>query len=185
MAKTKRRRRNPSARSNSPRRHRRRRNPPAFRANRRRRYRRNPPMGLSVRGATGAAFQGVKDAGGILAGEAVVGLAETYIPGVTPGTTKSAAVGAVAGVVAGIMATKFVGRRTGEMMIAGSIAKLARRTIKAQNFPVISAALGDYGLPLVSGYDGIGSYNPAALPTGAGADNSMTGDESLAAIYGY
>lgn len=131
----------------------------------------------------GAAVQGVKDAGGVLAGEAVAGLAETYIPGITPGTTKSAAVAAVAGVAGGVAAMRFVGRRTGEMMIAGSIAKLVRRFVKAQNVPVISAALGDYGLPLVSGYDGMGAYNTgAALPAGS---SSLTGDMSLEQVYGY
>lgn len=184
--KTKRRRRNtPAVAFNPPRRrgHRRRRNPPGA-THRRRTYRRNP-VGLSVRGVTSAAMQGVKDAGGILAGEAVAGLAETYIPGITPGTTKSAAVAGVAGVVGGVVAMRFVGRRTGEMMIAGSIAKLVRRFVKAQNVPVLSAALGDYGLPLASGYDSLGSYSSGALPPGTGMDSGITGDSSLAEIYGF
>lgn len=178
----KRRRRNTPAVAFNPPRRRRRRNTPV-RHHRRRTYRRNP-AGFSVRGITNAAVQGVKDAGGVLAGEAVAGLAETYIPGITPGTTKSAAVAGVAGVVGGVAAMRFVGRRTGEMMIAGSIAKLVRRFVKAQNVPVISAALGDYGLPLVSGYDGMGAYYPAgALP--AAAPGATSGDATVAEIYGF
>lgn len=182
-AKRKRRRRNPALALNPPRR-RRRRNPPRAH-HRRRSYRRNP-AGLNVRSITSAAVQGVKDAGGILAGEALAGLVETYVPGITPGTTKSAAIAGVGGVVGGVVAMRFVGRRSGEMMIAGSIAKLVRRFVKAQNVPVISAALGDYGLPLVSGYDsGMGAYQAGgALGPGA-ADSSLTGDSTLAEIYGY
>ena len=70
-------------------------------------------------------------------------------------------------------------------MIAGTVAKLVRRWVKAQNFPVVSAALGDYGLPLVSGYDGYGGYQTTALPGQTAVDSSIAGDESLAALYNY
>ena len=177
MAKRKRRRRNPALAINRPRHARRRRNP----VHRRRATRRNP-AGLSARGLMAAAVQGVKDAGGILAGEAVAGLAETYVPGSTPGTTKGAAIAGAAGVIGGVVAMRFVGRRTGEMMIAGSIAKLVRRFVKAQNVPVLSASLGDYGLPLVSGYD-LGAYATSALPAGGG--DFATSDDTVSSMYGY
>ena len=152
----------------------------------RRRARRNPALGFSPRSLVRTAIQGVTDAGGILAGEAIAGLAETHIPGVTAGTTKGAAAAAVVSVAGGVAAMKFVNRRTGEMIVAGGIAKLARRWVKAQNWPTISAALGDYGLPLVSSYDQLAGYQPPVGYVTAGAQNGAGAEEgSLEEIYGY
>jgi hypothetical protein len=172
MAKRKsRKRRNaPAAARSNPKRRRRRRSFSFGGFGKRRRARRsNPALGLSPRGIVNAGIQGAKDGAGVLAGEFIAGMAEQYMPGVTAGTTKAAAVATVATVAAGAVASRFVGRRTGEMIVAGAVAKFGRRVLKDQlaNYPTAVKALGDYGLPLMTSgavdYSrSLAGYNPAA-----------------------
>lgn len=113
-------------------------------------------------------MQGVKDGAAVLGGEFIAGLAETKIPGMTPGTTQAAAVATVATVVVGSLAQKFVGKRSGEMIIAGAVAKFGRRVVKAQfaTNQTVQSALGEYGFPLVTSA-GYGGYLPRADYAGA------------------
>lgn len=177
MAKRKRKRRNVPAAVNRPRRAR----ATTKRRRARRSFFRSNPAGFSPRGIVNAGIQGVKDGAGVLAGEFIAGVAEQYLPGSTPGTTRSAVVATVATVAAGAAAMRMVGRRTGEMIVAGAFAKFGRRVAKTQfaGNATIAAALGDYGLPLMTsggidytrslaGYAPAPSYVPgSALPQGA------------------
>lgn len=194
-----RRRRNPAYAAN--RRRRRRRNPSVFRANRRR-YRRNPSLSINgvLRLAKDAATCGVQ----VVAGKAATRIIRNYIPGGKPAAGQALsptqiAIELGAATAVGFLASRFVGRRAGEYMMAGGFAGVIESLVKTYKVPVVADALGDEGdpnvitvpahmagyvreaiAPALSGYvqdsgdingPGLGAYGPANA-SGVIADDS-------------
>lgn len=143
-----RRRRNPVYAAN---RRRRRRNP-AFAANRRRRYRRNPSLSVNsvLRLAKDAAMCGAQ----VVAGKAATRIIRNYVPGGKPAAGQALsptqiAIELGAATAVGFVASRFLGNKAGEYMMAGGFAGVIESLIKTYKVPVVADALGDEGDPNV------------------------------------
>lgn len=140
----------------------------------RRRFRRNP-LG-SVKGIGKQAVQGLKDASGVLLGEAGTNIVSNLVPVAKTGIT-GFAVRLGSALVVGFGAHKALGADFARFVVAGGFAAVLRPTIKQLNLPLISSNLG-----------GIGAYPLAGLADGEAylaATQSGGPDQLTPALGGY
>lgn len=103
---------------------------------------------------TSQAVQGLKDASGVLVGEAGTNIVANLIPVSKTGIT-GIAVRLASALVTGFAAHKALGPSYARFVVAGGFAAVLRPTIKGLNIPIVSSNLG-----------GIGAYPLAGLGDG-------------------
>lgn len=149
---------------------------------RRRIAHRNPMGALSVSGAQATLIRGVKDAGALIAGEAMTNIIANAIPFGGNSVPVTIAKKALSALVVGYVASHASNADAARFAVAGGLATVLRGAVKQIAPPMIANSLGDDFIGNIGEYvSGFGAYPiaphvvAAALPNPNGVGDDVYG----------